>query len=369
MMSNDSHDRLEIKSGGGCLIFFGLPFFCGGLAIIIAGDSELIKDAETGAGVPPMLGLVFAVVGGLITFGRAGKLIDRTAGTITTWWGLLVPMRSKTRPLDEFHEVTMRREVRRSNKNTRVVYPVRLRARQGADLTLEELQNEKQARRTAERVAKFLGLPLADTTHGTRIVRQADELDESLRERARRTGVQPEVPPKPPEARSSHRLEDDTLVLEIPPSGFTARLAFQLAIVVAAPMMIGSVFFGALMVGGVDDWTFFLWMVVMMLGVPLLAIGVPTINLARQRTVLKLTPQTLTVSCRGPFFGRTTAIPADELEELEIVPGHPSSNRGLFRQGSSILARSDHASVQFGEGLTLDELRWIRDLVHSVVTA
>lgn len=372
MTSYDGDDRLEIKTGGGFLMLFGLPFLIAGLAVIV--DSQTVAAKNPGAHQSPLFaflfGAVFAGVGAVIMFGRAGTIIDRRVGTITTWWGLLVPMCSKTRPLNEFSKVTLGREVRRSNKRTRVVYPVRLVSAGSANLNLEEPQNVEKARQKAERIAKFVGLPLVDTSHGSPIVRQAHELDESLRERARRTGVRPEVPKTPPGVRSSYRIEGETLVMEIPPGGLSRMLSFPLVVAGAAPLIAGLMFFNGIRLGDMNGqmMSFLLVASGAIVGIPLLTIVAPTLHRAWQRTTLELTSHTLTVTSRSPLYRSTTRIPADELEELEIIFGG-DMGRGWGRPGHSILARSDHASVQFGEGLPMEELRWVRDVVHSVVTS
>ena len=371
MTPYDGDERLEIKTGGGILFFFGLPFVIAGLTVMVDSQTAALKNAgaQQSQLFALLFGAVFAIVGGAIMFGRAGTIIDRREGTVTTWWGLLVPWRSKTRPLSNFSTVTLSREVRRSNKRTRVVFPVRLVSPRSANLDLEESQNAEKARQKAERIAKFMGLPLVDTTHGSPIVRQAHELDESLRERARRTGVRPQVPKKPLDVRSSYRIEGETLVLEIPPGG-VRLFSLPLGLAVAAPLFAGVMFFTGVGLGELNGqmMSFMLLVAGVIIGVPVLTIAGPTLHRAWQRTILELTPHTLTVIGRSPLYRSTTRIPTDELEELEIVFGSGMGRIG-FRGGHVILARSDHASVQFGQGLPIEELHWVRDVVHSVVTS
>lgn len=272
--------------------------------------------------------------------------------------------------MSQFSQVTVSSEVRRTDKSTYVVYPVRLRAASGDTISLEESHNPDSARRAAERFAKFLSLPLVDSTYGNPIVRQPHELDESLRERAQRTGVRPEIPKTPPNIRSTYRIEGDTLVLEIPSSGFLRAFSFPMVVSLIAPLIAAWLFFfGA---GAQEMSREFLTILLILaggvVGLPLLSIGLPALHRGLQRTYVELTPQALTVTSRSPIYRSTTTIPADELEELEIV--WTSMTRLNFRRPcQTILARSDNATVQFGEGLPVEELRWIRDVVHNMVTA
>ena len=80
------------------------------------------------------------------------------------------------------HSTVISRRVRRHDQKTYIDFPIQL---DGTAKPLEiaapgTIQN---ARRDAEQVAKALRLPLADHTGPTQIVREAEHLDESLRER------------------------------------------------------------------------------------------------------------------------------------------------------------------------------------------
>lgn len=371
MISHEGQDRLEIKQGGGWLFLFGLPFLAIGLFVMINFQTIPFKDKH-GVEQSPLVGLlfgaIFAIVGCVVCFARFGTIIDRRHGTVTTWWGLLVPWRSKSRSLSSFSQVTVSSEVRRTKKSSYLVYPVRLHGLGGNSIELEAPRNPEPARQAAERFAKFVELPLMDTTYGSPIVRQPHELDESLRDRARRTGVKPEIPKTPPGVRSSYRIEGDTLVLEIPPGGVLRQLSLPLGLGVVVPMIAGAVFFSDIDLGDMSrQMTTLLWIAAgFMVGVPLLAMLLPALHRGMQRTYVELTPAMLTVNRHSPLYRSTTQIPADELEELEIVWG---SNVRWTGPSHAILARSDNAAVQFGEGLSREELHWLRDVVHAMVTA
>ena len=204
---NGDPNRLSIKRGGGCLILFGLPFLSAGIAVIVAALSGAM-GSEDGSAAPLVFvipfGLVFASVGAGIMFGRAGIEIDLTARTITTWWGLMVPFKSRTLPLERAKIVSINREVRRSKNSTYTVYPVRIEGFEKA-IDIEEPRNYADARRRAEEIAKFMNLGVEDSTSGKKVVREAGTLDESLRERAERTGEDLKMPEAPPNATNRSR--------------------------------------------------------------------------------------------------------------------------------------------------------------------
>ena len=81
------------------------------------------------------------------------------------------------------------------------------------------------------------------------------------------------------------------------------------------------------------------------------------------------------------FGRRTTRIPADALEDLEI--GRPTDPRQSVRirigavasqvpgsgSGRVIHARSDKEQVEFGSGLDEADLEWLRGTIHYILTA
>jgi hypothetical protein len=78
-----------------------------------------------------------------------------------------------------------------------------------------------RARARGERVAKFLRLPIHDEKEeGEVVIRQVAELDESLAQRARRTGERLEAPPQPDDGVAEHAVRNGDAVFRIPPGGF-----------------------------------------------------------------------------------------------------------------------------------------------------
>jgi hypothetical protein len=382
-VQSDDPDRMVFRSGGGCVSIFGLPFLLVGLAVLTSPLWGPMK--EKGSDEPAPLyfvipfGLVFASVGAGLVLGRAGKNIDRREGAVTTWWGLLVPFKTTTRPIEDFSKVTIAREVRRSKNSTYTVYPVRMASDEGKDIKLEEPRDMGKARAVAEEAAKFLEIPLADRSSGTERVRDAAELDESLRERARRTGQRAEVPDQPADARSAHSVVGDSLVFDIPPPGFSARHYLAMAVGLIMPIFVIAVFLGPIlgeekMPTGVK-MVFVAFLGVFFILLPLLVTWGGALSSARTRTQVEVSPGQLRVSRTGLIRTKTAAIPTDELEELDLVSKSAtrSSSRKMaeaFSAGHELIeARSDQESVRFGQGLSRSELEWMKAVIQGVVTA
>jgi len=372
-------DRMVYRSGGGCLSLFGLPFLVVGVFVMALpwlGEKYQPRDSKTQEPMPPvaaiLFGGLFAALGAGLVFGRSGKELDRRTDALTTWWGLLVPFRRKEHRLSAFQCVSLRREVRRSKNSTYTVYPVRLEGGGMPQVTLEEPRDPVAARAVAEEAAKFLGRTLVDASTGREVACRVEELDESVRARARRTGDRPEVPPPPAGQRCRTRVVADTLCVEIPALGLRkghvvalvvvglVALFFTLGFIApiasdervpAEAKTVGLIFIG-----------FFFVVVPVLVALAVVAKG------ARVRRTVEVSPRELRVTTQGLLRRREVCVSSDEVEELAIVPARMAPG-ALTLQGDVVLARSDRVAVCFGEGLSSEELAWLRALMWNVVSA
>ena len=115
-------DRLQIREGGGCLSVFGIPFF-GGLA-----------------------------------FGRSWTTIDRAQREVLKQWGLLVPLRRQSIPLEGYTAVTL--GFVQGDSDSADTFPLTLKARSGADLPLCSLTQYAKARECARAIAEHLHMQI-----------------------------------------------------------------------------------------------------------------------------------------------------------------------------------------------------------------
>ena len=181
-----SDDRIEIRSGGGCLSLFGLPFLAAGifLSLIALGVVHLENADDVPTWGWPLLfgmGMIFATVGGQLAFGRNWVIIDRRQGALIKQWGLLRPMKQDEHSLRGYCAVVLRHTTGGSESGDG--FPVLLQAGAGGqDVTLASLVNYAAAHEQATAIARFLRLPLNDATTGHDVLTQADELDEPLRD-------------------------------------------------------------------------------------------------------------------------------------------------------------------------------------------
>ncbi len=126
-LTEEGPDRLRIRSGGGCLSIFGIPFFAAGVLVCLIPLGVLVPenaDELPWWTWPLMLamGLAFVAVGGHLVFGRRWISIDRTRGIVAREWGLLVPLKSEELSLQSYSAVVLRFDAGDSDTPDR--YPI-----------------------------------------------------------------------------------------------------------------------------------------------------------------------------------------------------------------------------------------------------
>jgi len=395
-IEDPSGDVLETRSGGGCLMLFGLPFFVAGIFVMGASTGLWAQKGRPPPwyfGVP--FGAVFATVGAAFIFGRRGVRIDRRRGTVTEWWGPLFPFWKKDRPFAPYDHVSLTRELRKSKNSTYEVFPVRLRG--GApEAKVGEPRDYKRARREAEKVAAFVGLDLVDSTAGAAVRRRAAELDLSLREQARRAGIVVDVPNPPPGAGTRCEVEGDRVILHLPDersgaSRFATLVGGALGPVVFLAFFLLSRPFRAFLSAPGAIKFIPIGFIALVAGVPLVLALVRAASGFRGGTRVVASPQAIEIHRPGVFGPKVSSIPALELEELLLpeesdggaavlkalegkrIPGvlkgalvRFASARRPRRRG--IIARSDRVTLEFGEGLPDAERRWVYAVIMKMMT-
>ncbi len=358
-----TQDTITIRKGGGVISLCGLPFLVFGMFAISSPLSGLMADKH---GSPPPwffivpFGLISALVGGVLVFGRTGTVLDRRARIVTSWWGLLVPFKKTTRSLNDFQAVTVSHEIRQSKNSTYSVYPVRLEG-DTDKLNIEEPRDYQQARCRAEEIAKFIGFGIVDRSSGEAVVRDADVLDQSLRDRSRRADETISMPPMPVGCRveTSNNSNGET-VFSLPSPGFKPIHAIPLVIGFGWAAM-GCIFvmpiflrggtppfpMNLLVIGFLLFWTFG----------PLLFMVPVMLRSVKTRETILISSRQLRLEQKRLVGKHISEIALDKLEELEI------------KHGGVIVARSDKQTLEFGDGLSREELQWLQDAIHAVVVA
>jgi hypothetical protein len=315
---------LEKKSGGGFLALFGLPFFAAG-AFVILSVFGLVPMENEGGRAPWFLvffGLPFLLIGLVLMLGRGGIVIDLRQNTVIKWWGLLAPIKRTYHELGTSKRVTLKEETRGSGKNRHTVYVVRLEPEAGESLELSAPPAYQSGRAEAETIAKFVNLPMIDYTSGAPVERAPEQLDESVRERARRTRENIKLPPQPYHLRAEVQDLGDSATIKLPSPGLSALQIPQVLIPTLFALFAGVVILPGILstdeaeaiylIGGMVSFFFVV--------LPLSVAGLAVLSQVRKRITVTVSHLSLKVEERGLFRTRITEIPAEELEGLTLTP-------------------------------------------------
>lgn len=417
MKINDP-DILSFKNGGGCLMFFGIPFLLVGIFVMLLPFGIVPVKGD----IPPWyfvipFGSVFTMAGAILMFGRTDLTIDRRQRIIIRRWRFFITVKQKNYRLDFYRRITINKEYR-SNKNSRTtVYPVRVEGETGAEvITVREFPDYHAARNSAETIAHFLGLPLSDAGKGIKVERSAETLNDSIRKQIRRSGEVIEVPELPQKMKSTIREESGTITIIIPPPGMRAssyaKLGMSLVFVAAVIIMFGNVAIERPMPPSLR------LLVLAFIGIgfvliPILSTVRQIISQTRESTRIQVSGTFLHVEKQTPYRKSRSEMPADEIEEL-IFSQHPrilatsfsgrdtildegmihydskstGGNRLLPYQrrtgnktaaiisflnkltpSSGITAISDRESITFGRNLSDEELAYLHALIKKTLAS
>jgi hypothetical protein len=398
-------DTLEMTSGGGCLSLFGIPFLLAGLFIMQIPLGLIPVEQE---GEPwmrlffPLFGGIFAAVGAGLVFGRWGLILDRTRGRIVQWWGLLVPMKRKEYLIEAIGQVEL--DLSRGDSDTADTWPVTLSG--GVlpkPIIVTQPTDFAEAHRYAEELSRFLNKPLVDSSTGERVTRDADHLDESYRDRVRRTKeASAPLPPQPPEMRTRVEHTGEGLVLHLPGPDLRWFHYFPVAISLAIAGSVAFFFLPAVRTLPMPENLRYVVLGVVGLffvAVPVLSALLHVLRLKNQFQRITVTKTFLRVETLKQGKRSTVEMPLDELEDLTAPSMHsamdtletpgkkkvflgdtgtPRMSDGrpvprfllsLMKLAGSkgIIARSDKAVMEFAQGLEEAETLYLFALIRKKI--
>lgn len=155
-------DILRKSSGGGHLIFFGVPFFLTGFLAVLVGIEVIPNQSEEfdlSSASAFVFGVIFMGTGLVLTFGRSGLTLDRRNNRVTQWNRLIFTLNRTVHRLDRIDGVRLYSGAGCGSET----YRVELREiGTSHPITVKETPHYPQARRTAEEIAWFLGKPITD---------------------------------------------------------------------------------------------------------------------------------------------------------------------------------------------------------------
>ena len=373
-------DILKCKSGGNLTSYlFGLIFFLVGIGLII---SYIISDEE----FPVIIaGAIFGIIGFLVLTYRQNLIINKNSGIISQTLSFLIKVDKKEYQLKDALKVEVERELRKSKNSSYYVYPVLIMG-SSFKITIDTLTKINDARVLSEQVAEFIERNIIDNSSDSMIERDYRTVNTPLKEILKSNP--PELNTTPPEElQAEYFSEDDSIIIEIPPTSLgNTKLPILLIIAIGlSPTLIFSLFFFKLITNNINtDITvsafgigfalFQLIFVFVMTWVLWKKVAHPllkkiTITLDKEK--LKVTE----VSLNGIFkIGKV--IPLHQLEELtlveprnivneELLPKIAKTIFSLMNKSSCIIAKSDYEEIVFGGALPYPELKYIINIFKA----
>ncbi len=398
-------DRLQIREGGGCMSVFGVPFFAAGVfvALTVVGVVPVSNAGQLHAlewGLLIVMAVAFTTVGGALVFGRSWTTLDRAQREMSKQWGLIVPLRERTAPLDGYSAVRL--DFVQGDSDTADQFPIALKAHTAPDLRLCNFNAYAPARECARAVAEYLRLEVEDATTDHPVRLSATQIDVPLQKQPRREdGLQPDVD-RPPGARSQVTRKTGTVTIVIP---MRPLRGLALGLVLAAGLIpitiavaIGPslvTFFRDTRTPGPVAWVFLGFLTLFFGVVPTMTIVNGFLRSRRGATIIEASKQGLRIPERGAWRTRTLAsIDAADILDVDysshessvasakraavqqVLQSHPSADTTVsprvervlvtlarFGKGKGVTVKARTGLTTFGAGLDDAEVRYL----HSVV--
>jgi hypothetical protein len=401
-------DVLEQEVGGGCLVLASLPFGVAGIFTVLSSLQRLPWDVPNGAtswigvGVGGFLCLLALV----IMTARSGLRIDRRQGKAVKWNRVIFPFKVTEYPLDRFALIKV--DCQDGNHDTGTLYPLSLAGPGGTEsLAIHRSADYPEIRRLSEELSRFLGKPVEDNSLGTKIIREPELLNESFRDRMKRTKVSFDILPTRPAMMISKLTETGNgLVLEIPAAPFS-----RLYVIPAVFGCLFALLFGAavlprlLILAGPPAITYGMIAAAFLLFLILPVLSAVSFYRRKSQSCIMVTVSRafLRVEEKTGGKAKTTEIPAEEIEDLVLpelkalgiheegrvadkkvmVSFGRGDNKAVPLRGAvpqailsfiarlvspGITIRSDNATRNIGKGLPPEELTWIYHLIAKTIT-
>lgn len=344
-------ERLQIREGGGCIALFGLPFLAAGVFVLLAGVGvvPMSNSADVRWYAWPLLmlmGAAFTAVGGSLVFGRAWTTLDITQRTVSKQWNLLVRLRARTFPLDDYTAVTL--GFVQGDSDSSDQFPVGLRSRAGADLRLRSFTSYAEARACAAAVAQHLHIDVEDASTDHPIRLSSSQIDDPFTRTAWRERLPREAAERPAGARSDVSRDADEVRIVIPNSGLHPIVLAAALIPVAIPLVVApplSAFFGRTHTPDPVAWTFLTFLIVFFGVLPTMTVVNGFLRSRRGRTIVVVSPRGIRIQERGAWRTRSVAL-LDAAEILDVDYSTRDSTLAAARRVADERVRdANHAAV------------------------
>lgn len=295
-----------------------------------------------------------------VACGRWETRIDRSRRVVEVLLGVAVWCRRWTYPFDDLSGIAIKHSTRRSRHARYDTFVLALRSGTG-DVYITESAEYLAIREKAEDLARFIEVPLVDESTGQAVTREPGELNESVVQRLAREAPAPTWPTPPDDSRIRWRVENDDVVVDVPPESF--GLGNLIVLGVSAPIL----YFGGLLLSAIytgmegEEWEVAIFtpllvvVALLFLGLGLWMAGIALLSpFASDR--LTVSRRRLRIETRYPLWTSRWECPLEHLEECS-----------LHEQEGEILLRGDHNAYQFRAGHTPADRAWLYAVLRYVM--
>jgi hypothetical protein len=370
-----SANVVELRSGGGCLALFGLPFLLVGIFVMLGALGLVPLNDEfsrpwTGT-APAAMGLAFLLPGAGLFFGRRSLTFDLAFGTVTLRYSAIVPLRTTQRQLSEFNAIVIGLQTGDSESVDR--YPVQLRAIAGKDFTISSPTQFQESRQQAEFLSRLLRVPFADAITEHEVACAPEHAGETLQQRLRRQPLS--RPAAPPAMRAIIDESPDGTAISIPrwtsPVSGTVAAILGLVVVLAIAPALWRVWSHS----GMPPAARFLFIafIVALFGIAPLVSAATAFGLLRNRVVVRVSPSALVIERQLALRTRVETTPAADILDIDYstVRGRIELSRRTIGRSrfltalanlspnQGIVVKTRGSLIIFGESLRDEELSYL----------
>ena len=380
-------DIVKIHDRNRALPLVGIPFLLAGL-LVIALSLNIVET--NGDQIPFSLGFifggVFALLGVILVLIRSSLHINSRRQLVEKSWGILWFKKTTTHSLLDFSELSLSKEIQRTNNSSRTIYPIRLQSdKSELKVTLRSPRNKIEARTLAEKISRQCKLPLVDASSGTEVHRNHDELDLSYRDLMKKKQELDTLPAAPTDPLCKVSELGSKVQIDLPATGIQSLHKLIVFVLLIFGLIEIPVLLGFLLVKNIS----LLSIVFALLSVlpPLLIVGAWIFLSATSKTSVEASSSGLKIISSNSLRRKTEEFQNSDLEELNLLTKTVvlESKNSSFQEASKALgseikvnswissfldrwvgieAASDRKRVHFARYIPDDELIYL----HAIIT-
>lgn len=340
--------------------------------LVLLGAAVLVFPPAGGGGAW-FLGLLFVGLGVWGALWRERLILDAQAGTVTSWQGLLRPMRVRTWPIGAFDRVAIHcwrngipsklDDVSSLTPN----FPIQLEGPKDTVRLVFEIDYAK-GRTRAGKIARLFSLPLLDDCRQTVVILQPDGTEVAAAAPATATAA----PPALPAGSRIQTYEDlDRFVFDLPTRLLDRSVVLRILLGAFVPLIFLVLAFLAphLPAKDAEEALFGERLCWVLFWVTLPTGALPPVWALTRRERITVTPRRYKVEWRAEISAGSREVGLSKVLDLLLQSATSDTLRYYRRPGLALAARMKDGAIECGTGLGREELEWLRFEVECAIAA